>query len=88
MSVELTSMRSFLADLINHRGNITNGGNNTRMIIELYGGEMTELTAYEPDASTYRKPFYYNTVNNCLYKRVITEKSAKGNIAHWQRISL
>jgi hypothetical protein len=88
MSATLDSMREFLGDLSDRRGDITKGGNPVSMIAELYGGEMVELLAFEPDASTYRQPFYYNTVLNCLYKLVLTEKSAKGNIAHWKRVSV
>ena len=88
MSATLTDMRAFLEDLTDRRGGITIGGNPISMITELHGGEMVELTAFEPDPATYRQPFYYNTVTNCLYKRVLTEKSAKGNIAHWQRVSM
>lgn len=80
-------MRDFIEDILNRRGDVTVGGNPARMIAELHGGDMVELTAFEPDASTHRQPFYYNTATNCLYKRVITERSAKGTIAFWQRVS-
>ena len=87
MSATLTSMRTFLADIADRRGDITIGGNPISMIVELHGGGMVELTAFEPDAATYRRPFYYNTNTNCLYRRVLAEKSPEGNIAHWQRVS-
>ena len=62
MSITLTNMREFIEDVLDRRGDVTVGGNPTRMIAELHGGEMVELTAFAPDASTYREPFYYNTI--------------------------
>jgi len=84
----LSGMRAFLEDLMGRRGNVTVGGNPVGMIAELHGGDAVELTAFEPDPATYRQPFYYNTVINCLYKRVVTERSVNGNIAYWQKVSL
>ena len=87
MSATLNSMRVNLADLVARRGNVTIGGNPPEMIAELYGGEMVPLLAFEPDAVTCRKPYYYNTVINCLYKKVIVEKSTKGIVAYWIKVS-
>lgn len=88
MSATLANMRDFIEDILDRRGNVTIGGNPISLIAELHGGAMVELTAFEPDPATCREPYYYNTALNSLYKRVVVEKSAKGDVAFWQRVSL
>jgi len=84
----LGAMRTFLEDLVARRDPPSVGGNPSGMIVELHGGDRVEMTAFEPDPATYRQPFYYNTERNVLYKRIVTEKSAKGSIASWRKVSI
>ena len=56
-------------------------------IVELVGGEVIEPTAFEPDASTHRNDFYYSTVTNALYRKVVTRNEPGIIVAHWQKVS-
>jgi len=49
-------------------GNSMVGGNPHRFM-ELYGGEAVEIWSYAPDPTTFRGIFYYNAVENRLYKK-------------------
>ncbi|MBD3407288.1 MAG: hypothetical protein GF411_14315 [Candidatus Lokiarchaeota archaeon] len=49
--------------------------------IELLGGEIVEVTAFEPDARTSDMDFYYNARDNVLYKRI------KSRFPHWMRVT-
>lgn len=84
----LAKTNTFLVDIFDKRSKITAGGNSVWMI-ENYGGALVETSAFEPDPTTYRGDYYYNTVMNVLYKKVVTEhKPELGHIiAHWKRIS-
>lgn len=57
-------------------------------MVELFGGEVIEPTAFEPDAATHRSDFYYNAVTNVLYRRVITRQEPGIIVAHWQKASI
>jgi len=72
---------AFLDDLFARRGTDIVHSESTRLL-ELYGAEIIEPTAFEPDPNTHRSDFYYNAVNNVLYKKVTA-----GGISHWKPIS-
>lgn len=72
---------SFIEDVIERRLKPSVGGNTTTFV-ELLGGSMVPTLAFEPDATTHRGEFYYNTSRNILYKKVIVEKRPY-LIAHW-----
>lgn len=80
--------RSFLTEVQAKRGRKTVGANPYRYV-ELHGGEIIEPTAFEPDPTTHRNDYYYNSVTNVLYKRVYDRYEPKKGIivAHWAAIS-
>jgi len=45
-------------------------GYNTIWFIELIGGKVITYTAFEPDPNTHRDEFYYNVLENVLYKKI------------------
>jgi hypothetical protein len=84
----LDKTNAFLEDLLAVRGP-SSGGGNAHRAVEMYGGNMVETTAFEPDPTTFRGNYYYNTVRNVLYRKVVTEhKPREGSIiAHWKPAS-
>lgn len=84
MSVQDTN--TFLADLFARRGNPSPGHDPLRFA-ELWGATIIEPTAFEPDPSTYRGDYYYNSVTNTLYRKVITRQEPGIVVAHWQKAS-
>ena len=74
-------MADFFEDLTQHRGNPSIGGNPHRFV-ELFGGEIVEMTFIEPDPQTFRGDFYYNTRFNQLFKKIKV-----GDAPFWKRIS-
>lgn len=74
----------FLDDLFARRG-IDTVHSETARLLELYGAEIIEPTAFEPDPNTHRSDFYYNAVNNVLYKKVTVGTDIKAS--HWKPIS-
>ncbi len=76
----------FLADLFARRGTERSNFESARLL-ELYGAEIIEPTAFEPDPNTHRSDFYYNAVNNVLYKKVTT-RNGEISISHWKPASL
>lgn len=75
----------FLSDLFSRRGTDRQSIESARLL-ELYGAVIIEPTAFEPDPNTHRSDFYYNAVNNVLYKKVSTTNGAI-SISHWKPIS-
>jgi hypothetical protein len=67
---------NLLDDLARWRGKPSQGGNPHRFA-ELYGGEIIHMSAWEPDASTFRGKYYYNTTTNNLYIKVPCTKVMK-----------
>ena len=76
----------FIQDVIARRG-IKRIGEQTIRIVEFVGGEVIEPTAFEPDASTHRNNFYYSTITNALYRKIITRNEPGIIVAHWQKVS-
>jgi hypothetical protein len=76
----------FLTDLIDRRRPGSEGGNPHRFV-ELYGGEAVEVTAFEPDPVTYRTDYYYNSIRNVLYRRVVVDNTIGNKVAFWQPAS-
>lgn len=67
---------SFLMDVDSRRHPYSIGGN-PHNFIELFGGDMVEMTAFEPDARTFRGEYYYNTVLNQLFRKITATKAGK-----------
>lgn len=83
MSTALTKMRAAIADIVSRRSPVSVGGL-PHNFLELYGATMVEMLSYEPDPRTYRHEYYYNTVLNRLYRRIVTHRRADGVIkAQW-----
>ena len=79
----LDQIRTTLRDLATRRGPVTVGGL-PHNFLELYGAEMVEVTAFEPDPKTYRNEYYYNASQNQLYRRIVIERRTDGIvIAKW-----
>jgi len=88
VSDTLTTIRLTLADLLSRRGaSAADGKDSGRMAVELRGGNIVDVTAFEPDPTTSRKPFYYNVKTNALYKRVVIGTGPGGIAACWRQVS-
>lgn len=61
-----------LSELMTLRNSSPKGGGNPINWVELGGAKLVELLAFEPDPSTFRDQFYYNTRLNQLFKRLST----------------
>lgn len=48
------------------------GYNSLSLILKLTDGEIVEMTGFEPDANTFRGQYYYNTIQNKLFKKIRT----------------
>jgi len=44
-----------------------------------------EMTPFEPDASTYRNWYYYNTATNALMRKIVVD-TRPSIVAHWKRV--
>ena len=55
---------------------------------ELYGGEVVNIFAYEPDPNSSHEDFYYNSTENKLY-RLTTIINCKNNTTKksWKQIN-
>jgi formylmethanofuran dehydrogenase subunit C len=82
----LQNTNAFLEDLMIRRGAITVSGNANRFGIEMYGGHVVEMTPFEPDASTYRNWYYYNTSSNILKRKMIVSNKPVV-VAYWKQVS-
>lgn len=82
----LNLTNAFLADLMERRGAITASSNSNRLSVELTGGHVVEMTPFEPDASTYRNWYYYNTSINVLKRKIVIE-TYPSIVAYWKPIS-
>lgn len=81
---------SVLSDILEKRGSPAVGHNSASVLIKLNPtASSVEVLKFEPDPITYRSEYYYNSTDNILYKRVISNKSpARGIIAaYWKRAS-
>lgn len=72
-------------DIHNRRGDSTIGYNPHRFV-ELYGGEMVPISNYEPDPSTFRNLYYYNSRMNRLFKR-IEIKGDRVSAYYWKSVT-
>ena len=70
-----------LTEILSRRNTSLAGGSPMRFL-ELYGRRFVPLNFIEPDPSTSRSDFYYNTRQNVLYKRITA-----GQRFVWKRIS-
>jgi len=63
-------------------------GGNSMHLIELLGGAQASFSSYEPDASTFRGEYYYNTRLNVLFKKAKSRNPDSYEITYyWKRIS-
>ena len=76
----MTFLEELLSKVNQHETKI---GHDTNWLIEMYGGNIIIPTAFEPDASTYRDDYYYNAIDNKLYKKRIIAKKNGTVIACW-----
>jgi hypothetical protein len=77
----------FLEDLFSRRQQRKVGYQNIRNV-ELIGGTIIEPMAFEPDPVTHRREYYYNSVTNILYRKVVSrEVDNRIVFAYWQKIS-
>ncbi len=60
------------------------GGTRTTL---LQGIESIVVTAFEPDAVTFRGEYYYNAVSNLLFRKIIRHNTNGLRLAFWQQIS-
>ena len=87
--VPTTQSPVVLNEILAARGLISAGYNSLRMAVELNGGNMVEVTNFEPDPCTHRSEYYYNSGQNRLYRRIFTDnRPAEGVIAaYWKSVS-
>lgn len=78
---------AFFEDLSDRRGYFAGGQPLPASVVELDGGDLIEMTAWEPDAATFRGEYYYHTVRNVLYKKV-AHVVDEVPVATWQKISV
>lgn len=80
--------REFVADILDRRGLPSVGGLPHRWL-ELAGGTIIEPTAFEPDPRTHRHEYYYNVVQNRLFRRIFTDYRPEVGIirAYWKPVS-
>lgn len=73
-------------DVLINRGEKGIGFNSVELISKLTGGKIVEMTPFEPDASTHRDEWYYNTSENMLYRKVVVVNKPKQGIirAYWK----
>ena len=69
---QIITQNDFLADLLSRRAKFLNSQGENVWYLELHGARIIEPTAFEPDAFTHRGDFYYNAINNALYRKVKT----------------
>jgi hypothetical protein len=72
----------FTTTLATHLGNKQPANKDVAQYLELYGATIVEPTAFEPDPNTHRHEYYYNAVDNILYKR---NKGTTGY--YWHKVS-
>jgi hypothetical protein len=59
-----------LSDIISRQISHPVGGGNPHIFAELVGAAQIPMSFYEPDPSTFRYEYYYNTRQNRLYKKI------------------
>ena len=62
------SQNEFIDDILSRRNKSTVGGD-TVWFLELNGATVISPTPFEPDPNTYRQEYYYNSLENIMYKR-------------------
>jgi hypothetical protein len=80
----------FLDDLSLRRSRFLGGQPLPASVVELDGGSMLEMTPFEPDPTTFRGEYYYNTARNVLYKKVMSTTTLGDDTyktGHWQKVS-
>ena len=67
-NVGISSPSDFIADILNRRNKSSIGGD-TVWFLELNGATVINPTPFEPDPNTHRQEYYYNSIDNIMYKR-------------------
>lgn len=83
---EPTATDFFLTDLISRRDNSRLGHDSLILAVERRGGRLVEISAFEPDARTFRNKYYYNSVENALFQRIVISEAHHQTSAIWKRI--
>jgi len=66
----------------------TGVGYNPHRFVELFGGSIVEVTAFEPDPNTFRGYYYYNATSNKLFRKIkISNPSTGVSVYRWQPCS-
>lgn len=89
LNPNLDKSNVFLTDLARRRGRSYAGSNPYQFVEKFEGGHIVEVTAFEPDPTTYRHEYYYNSVVNRLYKKNVTARNKQTGLirAFWQGVS-
>ena len=70
----------FLADILNRR-RLNSDRGDCAWFLEKHGAHIVEPTAFEPDPNTHRSDYYYNAIENALYRKA---KTSDNNV--WVRM--
>lgn len=84
----LNDMIDFLSDLASRRGQVTVGHNASSLMVALNKNtKSVEILSFEPDPITFRDEYYYNSVDNVLYKKISNHTDKMNISAYWKRAS-
>ena len=62
------TQNEYLADILGRR-RLNNSRGDCVWFLEKHGANIVEPTAFEPDPNTHRSDYYYNAVENVLYRK-------------------
>lgn len=80
LETQISTQSDFLADILNRRRlNYSRG--DCVWFLEKHGAHIVEPTAFEPDPETHRSDYYYNAIENVLYRK---NKATNKNV--WVRM--
>jgi hypothetical protein len=68
--IDLTgTVRASLQELAVKRGRLFIARGQAHRMVELFGGNLIPMFEFEPDPTTFREKYYYNTKLNVLYAK-------------------
>lgn len=53
-----------------NKDNTYSGGGHPHTFVEMYGGKLIPMQSHEPDVTSFRHDYYYNSSNNILYTKL------------------
>jgi hypothetical protein len=62
------TQNEYLADILGRR-RLNNSRGDCVWFLEKHGANIVEPTAFEPDPNTHRSDYYYNAIENVLYRK-------------------